>query len=278
MTNNLPAGSVLCGIVLLIATHAFAQQAEPERGIGYPSVAAALEALKARSDVHISHHGEWTIANDARDGAIWSFAPPSHPAHPAVVKRSAVQRDGQVWIDMRALCQAEKAACDKLMEEFKALNQRVIAEAQQRAQKSTPAPSEEQKARAAAVLAGFFQALDSLRHRDAYEMFTPRMKATMAFEEFVGIETQVREKTGGGASRTLTRTTWYKDPPQAPDPGVYVAYDLSCSYRNANLCTELLVLHEQASGEFLVTRHERNFIDKDAERKLRDAEEKRRGS
>jgi hypothetical protein len=100
----------------------------------------------------------------------------------------------------------------------------------------------------------------------------------MAFDEFVRIEAEVKEKTGGEASRTVTRTTWYKDPPQAPQPGVYVAFDLQCSYRNASLCTELLVLHEQADGEFQVTRHERNFIDKDAERELRDAEEKRRGS
>lgn len=273
MTNNLVRIALL-----VLATNALGQQAEPERGIGYPSVAAALEALKARGDVQISDHGGWTVVNDPKEGALWSFTPPGHPAHPAAVKRKVVERDGQAWIDMRALCQADKTTCDKLMEEFNALNQRTIASVEQRTQKSTPGPSEQQKARSAAVLARFFEALDSLRHREAYEMFTPGMKAMMAFDEFVRIEAQVKEKTGGEASRTVTRTTWYKDPPQAPQPGVYVAYDLQCSYRNASLCTELLVLHEQADGEFQVTRHERNFIDKDAERKLRDAEEKRRGS
>ena len=273
MTNNL-----LRMTLLFLATSAFGQQVESERGIGYPSVAAALEALKARGDVQISDHGGWTVVNDRTDGAVWSFTPPGHPAYPAAVKRKVLERDGQAWIEMRALCQAEKPACDKLMEEFNALNQRTIAEVEQRTPKSTAGPSEQQKTRAAAVLARFFEALDALRHRDAYEMFTTRMKAMMAFDEFLGIENQVREKTGGAASRAITRTTWYKDPPQAPEPGVYVAFDLSCSYRNASLCTELLVLHEQADGEFLVTRHERNFIDKDAERKLRDAEEKRRGS
>lgn len=269
---------VRIALLLLAATSAFGQQAEPERGIGYPSVAAALEALKARSDVQISDHQGWTVVNDPREAAFWSFTPPGHPAHPAAVKRKVVERDGQSWIDMRALCQADKAACDKLMEEFQALNRRTIAEVQQRAEKSMPGPSEQQQARAAAVLAQFFEALYAPRHREAYEMFTPRMKAMMAFEEFVAIEAKVSEKTGGGASRTITRTTWYKNPPQAPEPGVYVAFDLTCSYRNATLCTEVLILHEQARGEYLVTRHERNLIDKDAEQKLRDAEEKRRGS
>ncbi len=101
---------------------AFAQEG---RGVGYPTVAAALEALKARSDVNISVQGGWTIVNDKPTNTIWSFTPPNHPAHPAVVKRAVVSRDGVVGIDMTALCQASKAACDKLMEEFKALNARM---------------------------------------------------------------------------------------------------------------------------------------------------------
>lgn len=106
----------------IISFVAFAQE---ERGVGYPTVAAALEALKARSDVNISVQGGWTIVDDKPTNTIWSFTPPNHPAHPAVVKRAVVSRDGAVGIDMTALCQASKAACDKLMEEFKELNARM---------------------------------------------------------------------------------------------------------------------------------------------------------
>src|SRR5690349_22725517 len=102
-----------------------AQEARPESGIGYPSVAAALAALRARSDVIINEQGGWTIVNDSPNKTIWSFTPPGHPAHPAAVKRVDVERDSAVYIDMSALCGAEKRACDQLVEDFKALNQQM---------------------------------------------------------------------------------------------------------------------------------------------------------
>ena len=106
----------------IISFVAFAQE---RHGVGYPTVAAALAALKARSDVNISVQGGWTIVDDKPTNTVWSFTPSNHPAHPAVVKRTVVSRDGTVGIDMTALCQASKAVCDKLMEEFKELNARM---------------------------------------------------------------------------------------------------------------------------------------------------------
>src|SRR5215831_1780765 len=99
--------------------------AQGGRGIGYPTVAAALDALKARSDVNISVQGGWTIVDDRAASTVWSFTPPNHPAHPAAVKRAVVSRDGKVFVDMTALCQASKAACDRLMAEFNELNERM---------------------------------------------------------------------------------------------------------------------------------------------------------
>ena len=103
----------------------FVAVAQERHGVGYPTVAAALEALKARSDVNISVQGGWTIVDDKPANTIWSFTPSNHAAHPAVVKRAIVSRDGVVGIEMTALCQASKAACDRLMEEFKELNARM---------------------------------------------------------------------------------------------------------------------------------------------------------
>jgi hypothetical protein len=112
-------------LTLAATIFSFAAFAQEVRGVGYPTVAAALEALKARSDVNISIQGGWTIIDDKPANTLWSFTPPNHPAHPAVVKRTVVSRDGVVGINMTALCQASKAACDKLMEEFKELNARM---------------------------------------------------------------------------------------------------------------------------------------------------------
>jgi hypothetical protein len=98
--------------------------AQEGRGVGYPTVDAALKALRARNDVNISVRDGWTIVDDPAN-TIWSFTPPDHPAHPAVVKRAVVSRGGEVGLDMTALCQASKVACDKLIEEFKAMNLRM---------------------------------------------------------------------------------------------------------------------------------------------------------
>jgi hypothetical protein len=116
-------------LLLLLAalTLPLAALAQPARGVGYPTVAAALDALKARKNVAITDQRGWTIVEDEPARAIWSFTPPGHPAHPAVVKRTVVERDGTVGMQMTALCQADKEACDKLMEEFKALNAQMSA-------------------------------------------------------------------------------------------------------------------------------------------------------
>ena len=56
---------------------------------------------------------------------MWSFTPESHPAHPAAIKREVIERDGMVYIDMNALCQAEKRECDALIEQFKEINGKI---------------------------------------------------------------------------------------------------------------------------------------------------------
>lgn len=99
----------------------------PSPGIGYPTVQAALEALQAKSGVQIqtTKPDAWTIANEPGD-VQWSFTPSSHSAYPAVVRRAIKMKpDGGIFIEMSALCQAEKAACDKLISDFKELNERI---------------------------------------------------------------------------------------------------------------------------------------------------------
>lgn len=93
---------------------------------GYPSVEAALTALRKDPKVRIFKEHGWTIADDRANYTLWSFTPPSHPAYPAAVKRVVVQDDtGNIRVMMTELCQAQKAACDKLWKAFSALNDQV---------------------------------------------------------------------------------------------------------------------------------------------------------
>lgn len=114
--------------------------ATEEGGVGYATVDAALQALKGRSDVSISVQGGWTIVHDDPVNTIWSFTPPTHPAHPAVVKRAAVSRDGEVQIQMTGLCQASKTACDKLMKEFEELNEGIAQSLTEKTAGTEPPP------------------------------------------------------------------------------------------------------------------------------------------
>jgi hypothetical protein len=89
----------------------------------YPSVAAALTALKARWDLErFSRDDGWLGFSDSRNKAIWTFAPAGHPAYPAVVKRTMTQDGNTVKVKTTAKCEAPKDACDKLLAEFRELD------------------------------------------------------------------------------------------------------------------------------------------------------------
>jgi hypothetical protein len=93
---------------------------------GYPSPEAALAALRERPGVSVYQQGGWTIADDKLNFSLWSFTPPDHPAHPTAIKRVIVKApNGDISVTMIARCGAEKSACDKLIAEFRAVNDRM---------------------------------------------------------------------------------------------------------------------------------------------------------
>jgi len=96
--------------------------------IGYATVADALTALRAKPGTEIGEQDGWTIIQEPESEksiALWSFAPATDPAHPSAVKRVVVERDGSVQIEMKVLCEAKKDACDELVRDFQALNERM---------------------------------------------------------------------------------------------------------------------------------------------------------
>jgi hypothetical protein len=129
----------LIGTILTVSfSVAFAQtvkDAPPASGIGFRTVAEALESLKGTPSVQITttKPDGWIIANDRSNDIQWSFTPLGHYAHPAVVKRAIKQStDGNIYVEMTALCQAEKTPCDRLIEEFNHLNERIRQDIQRR--------------------------------------------------------------------------------------------------------------------------------------------------
>jgi hypothetical protein len=93
--------------------------------IGYPSVAAALADLHSKPEVKFSIQNGWTIAEDRSHSSFWSFPPEGDPAYPSAVKRIVVQTGAGVNLQMKVLCQSTQVACDKLVADFDALNERM---------------------------------------------------------------------------------------------------------------------------------------------------------
>jgi hypothetical protein len=73
----------------------------------------------ARSDVFVA-------MEDSRDGTLWTFTLPAHPAHPTVVCRRIMERRGVLEIPTAIECKGAEAACAKLRSDFDILNERVI--------------------------------------------------------------------------------------------------------------------------------------------------------
>lgn len=100
---------------------------EPSKGIGYATPQAALDALRKRTDVEIGVQRKWLVIRDNPNKAIWTFAPPDHPAYPTVIKRMVSSKDGNEKMETSALCQAKREACDAMMKDVRAMDEKMRA-------------------------------------------------------------------------------------------------------------------------------------------------------
>jgi hypothetical protein len=100
---------------------------DPRASVGYTTVAEALESLEKKPGVSVTvtKPDGWTIISEPSTFSVWSFTPKGHYAHPAVVRRTAKQNPaGGVDMEMTVHCEADKSSCDRLVREFKILNDR----------------------------------------------------------------------------------------------------------------------------------------------------------
>ena len=122
-------GAIGCQSVL-------ADDSEPAP-IGYANVAAVLESLRSDPNAQFREQRGWMVAASRERGTPveWFFTPEGHAAHPAVIKRTAIERDGVGLIDLAALCNSPQAACDQLLDEFR--QQQQLAQAAARPERVT---------------------------------------------------------------------------------------------------------------------------------------------
>ena len=97
----------------------------PAVNIPYESPAAALSALRLRRDIVETENGEWWILNDSAENSLWSITKPGHFAHPTAVLRRTFEHNGQVFIGMDVKCGSSKANCDRVVQQYIELNNKI---------------------------------------------------------------------------------------------------------------------------------------------------------
>lgn len=237
-------------------------------GIGYPSVAAALDALKARGDVTVTVQDGWTIADDKAQGTLWSFTPAGHPAHPAVVRRTLVNNDGQPTIRMNTLCQGGREACDALADEFRRVNsalQQALMAPKPAAAPWTPTAS--QKARVEELSKAYFADKDAQRYRSAWNRMGPAAQQQASYDDWRRAAAGQAAKAGAPLQRELKKVTIYRSS-HSGTPGTYAAVDFVGRFANADTYCGYLVWSEQPDGSFLLVREEENYIYKATDAQL----------
>jgi len=92
--------------------------------IKYSSVENALNTLTNKSTANTSYQAGWTIISLVENGnhVIWFFSPKKHTAYPAVIKKSIVAKGNGIETKIVTLCEAAKPECDKLINQFKTIN------------------------------------------------------------------------------------------------------------------------------------------------------------
>jgi len=104
-----------------------AQQAAESSPIGYATIEEAFTVLQADPQAVMTEYEGWTIFKQKSGGVytVWSFTSEDHLTHPTVIRREIVKRGGEVSIKMDALCHSSQFDCDQLIDEFKAINERI---------------------------------------------------------------------------------------------------------------------------------------------------------
>lgn len=123
------------GCALILSAPFYANASDEDFGyLGYekasannPTVQGLLEALKQNPNAIVQVQEGWTIVElqTETEMSLWSFAPSTHPAHPAVAERRVFQQDGNVYIETDIKCEAAKAECDAFARSFQQLNQQM---------------------------------------------------------------------------------------------------------------------------------------------------------
>lgn len=122
-----------------------------------------------------------------------------------------------------------------------------------------------------AVLAAtyaYFAAKDSGRYAAAWKSLTERMKALSPAASWQARAADFNRNAGAVRARRVTELTWYNNPSDAPEPGLYVAADYSADFERLEFLCGYVMWLLQSDGSLRLVREEQNMLDKETAKKV----------
>jgi hypothetical protein len=129
-------------------------------------------------------------------------------------------------------------------------------------------PSETDQQAVLSATYAYFAARDRGRYPEAWAMLSESMKRISPIAEWKRGAADFNAAAGAVRGRRVTEITWYNNPPNAPQPGVYVAADFSSEFDRLEFVCGYLMWLLQPDGSFRLAREEQNLLDKATASKL----------
>jgi hypothetical protein len=96
----------------------------------------------------------------------------------------------------------------------------------------------------------------------AYAMFSESMKEATHLDSWQTATQSFNTRAGQLLNRRVRKITWYKDPPSAPLPGIYVAVDYSSEFADVPIHCGYVAWYRTPNGDYQIIHEEENSIAK----------------
>jgi len=94
------------------------------------------------------------------------------------------------------------------------------------------------------------------RFEDAYLAFSEAMREFLPFDKWKQQNSEFNAAAGARQSTTIWRVTVYDNPPNAPEPGVYIAADYESAFKRVPFQCGYLIWFLGSDRHFVITREE----------------------
>jgi hypothetical protein len=118
----------------------------------------------------------------------------------------------------------------------------------------------------------YFSNRDTGKYQQAYSLFAVSLKESISEKNWLERVKQFNSKAGKALKRTVSKLTWYNNPPSSPTPGIYAAADYVSQFENVDIHCGFVIWKQQKDGSFQVVREEENFIDKATQSTMKDSD------